>query len=43
MVAEGLLRVEHVNTKENSSDILTKVIDAAAHNKHTATLLNDSV
>jgi hypothetical protein len=43
LVAEGLLRVEHVNTKENSSDILTKVIDVAAHNKHTATLLNDNV
>ena len=37
---EGNLHVEHVNTADNSADILTKPLKAEAFYKHRARLLN---
>ena len=37
---EGVLRVEHVDTADNSSDILTKPLDREAFARHRARLLN---
>ena len=37
---EGVLRVEHIDTKENSSDILTKALPVDAFFKHSTRLLN---
>ena len=37
---EGVLRVEHIDTKENSSDILTKAIPIDTFVKHSTRLLN---
>ena len=37
---EGVLRVEHIDTKENSSDILTKAIPIDTFVKHGTRLLN---
>ena len=38
--AEGVLRVERIDTKENSSDVLTKALEPAVHWKHCRRLLN---
>ena len=40
LAAEGLLRVEHVPTADNSADVLTKVLDHDAHAKHVRTMMN---
>ena len=40
LVAEGVITVEHVDTKENSADLMTKVLDVDAHRKHTRRVLN---
>ena len=37
---EGVLRVEHVSTKDNVADVLTKPLDLATFEKHRKTLLN---
>ena len=39
----GYLSVEHIDTKENSSDLLTKPLPAETFYKHCARLLNASV
>ena len=37
---EGHLHVEHIDTKANSADLLTKTLDVETHTKHRARLLN---
>jgi hypothetical protein len=36
----GVLRVEKVDTADNASDVLTKVLDYASHWKHVSRLMN---
>jgi hypothetical protein len=39
-VAEGLIFVERIDTTANSSDVLTKALDATLHWKHCNKLFN---
>jgi hypothetical protein len=36
----GELRVEHIDTKDNSADLLTKSLDVEAFRKHRARVMN---
>jgi len=40
LAAEGVLRVEHIDTHNNSSDLLTKPLDAEKFFKHRRRLMN---
>jgi len=40
LVAEGLIRVERIDTADNSSDVLTKALEPVVHWKHCRRLLN---
>ena len=40
LVAEGLIEVEHIDTKDNTSDLLTKPLNLPAFAKHRARALN---
>ena len=40
LVAEGHLSVEHIDTKENSADLLTKALSREVYNKHRSRLFN---
>ena len=37
---EGVLKVEHINTADNSADVLTKVLPAKVHGKHCRRIFN---
>ena len=37
---EGVLQVEHIDTADNSADVLTKVLPVELHNKHCRRIFN---
>ena len=40
LVYEGAIRVEHIDTKDNTSDLLTKPLAKPAYDKHRVTAMN---